>query len=344
MSRPSILLLVASLAAWPAGAGEWQRYDLPEQGTYAQRYLPSAGAQPWPVVVFLHGSGVRPEDWMPILAPVAEDVGAALVLPRSTDGLGFGVGGDDEAIAAALDRLRAEVSVDEQRIAVAGHSSGGAYAVVLAYARRSGFSGVFALASPYRTVLSLADPDYTAPLRLYYGTLDPNFQASRPAMIGQLRRLGVPMELVTAPGFGHSGVPPGTYEEGFRFLLDQRYATAGGCQPSATRLCLRDGAYAVEATWTDAAGLSDAARVGGARTSESGLLTFFSAENWELQVKVLDGCALNDHLWVFAAGTTDVGFDLQVTELASGRIAAYSHAAGQPVPPILDVEAFTCQP
>lgn len=39
---------------------------------------------------------------------------------------------------------------------------------------------------------------------------------------------------------------------------------------------------------------------------------FFSPDNLEVMVKVLDGCAINGHYWVFAAGLTDLNWRLNV--------------------------------
>ncbi len=41
-------------------------------------------------------------------------------------------------------------------------------------------------------------------------------------------------------------------------------------------------------------------------TNESGLFWFFDDDNWEMLVKVLDGCGTNGHFWVFLAAATDV--------------------------------------
>ena len=59
-----------------------------------------------------------------------------------------------------------------------------------------------------------------------------------------------------------------------------------------------------------------------------GLFTFFAPDNWELLVKVLDGCAVNDRYWVFAAATTDVEVRLQVTDTGSGTVREYSSPLG----------------
>ena len=49
----------------------------------------------------------------------------------------------------------------------------------------------------------------------------------------------------------------------------------------------------------------------------SGLLYFFDRDNVEVLVKVLDGCAINGHRWVFVAPVTNLAFRLAVRELAS---------------------------
>ena len=70
---------------------------------------------------------------------------------------------------------------------------------------------------------------------------------------------------------------------------------------------------------------------------------FFDPSNWELLVKVLDGCALNGHRWVLFAGTTNVGYSVRVTDSQAGRFREYENPLGQAAPALTDVEAFeTC--
>ncbi len=45
---------------------------------------------------------------------------------------------------------------------------------------------------------------------------------------------------------------------------------------------------------------------------------------------MLDGCALNGKIWVFAAGTTDVGWTLTVTDQATGASKVYRNELGLP--------------
>ena len=348
--RSAIFLLVVWLALL-AGAARasaqpgWRRFDVPATGAYALRYLPtSLPPGPAPVVVFLHGSGSSPEDWQPLLAPVAEATGAVLILPKSVSSLGFGPGADDATIAEGLRLTAEEVALDPQRTYLAGHSAGGAYAAVLAYAGSLRVAAVFILSAPYRTVLALTDSDHAAPMLMIYGSNDPNYQGGNATAYGQQwDRLGVPWQLTVLNGYGHSDWPPETLDDGFAFLLAHRYTTPGGCLPSDTRLCLDDGRFAVEAQWATPSGAAGSARVASARTHESGLFWFFEPDNWELQVKVLDGCGLTGHFWVFAAASTNVEYTLTVTDLvAGGAPAVYHHPGGPPAPAINDVEALPC--
>lgn len=349
MSTRSPLPLAAALALTvAAGAAAepdrgWRRVEIEATGSYSWRYIPFSLdlAQPVPAVVFLHGSGALPEQWRPLLGPVAEEAGVALVVPKSISDLGWGPGDDRRTVDEALGLLAGELAVDPARIAIAGHSSGGAYAYVLAYASVSRYSAVFALGAPYQIVLEVADPDYTPPIRLYYGADDPNFTGGhRDALVEQLARLGAEIEQEIAAGHGHSSWPATTLGDGFAFLTGGRYRTEGGCEPSETRLCLGDGRFAIEGGWQTAAGGSGPIRVGSGRTDDSGLLYFFRPGNWEVMIKVLDGCPVNDHVWVFTAASTNVGYTIEVTDLEADVTRVYDNPAGNRAETVTDTSAF----
>ena len=76
-------------------------------------------------------------------------------------------------------------------------------------------------------------------------------------------------------------------------------------------------------------------------SSESGLLWFFSRGNAEVLIKVLDGCALNGHYWVFVAPVTDVAFNLYVRKQRGPHLALLQppgRSGGSPK----DISAFRC--
>ena len=121
---------------------------------------------------------------------------------------------------------------------------------------------------------------------------------------------------------------------------------AGTCVADAETLCLQDSRYAVDVEWRTADGGSGAASVVRSGTNDSGLFWFFGRDNWEILIKVLDGCALNGHVWVFGASTTDLGYVIRVTDTVTGAVKEYRNEPGLPAPAITDGTAFAegCRP
>jgi hypothetical protein len=68
----------------------------------------------------------------------------------------------------------------------------------------------------------------------------------------------------------------------------------------------------------------------------SGIFWFFSPDNWEVMVKALDACALNDRHWVFSAATTNVFYRLQVRDLMTAEQKIYFNYPGPPAPAVTD--------
>lgn len=113
------------------------------------------------------------------------------------------------------------------------------------------------------------------------------------------------------------------------------------CLPDDTALCLSDGRYRVSGRWR--AGDDEAIARAAALSGDSGYLWFFDSANVEVLVKVLDGCAINGHRWVFAAGLTDVRVELFVVDGLTGRTKAWASPAGSAFEPITDTNAFPCR-
>ena len=116
---------------------------------------------------------------------------------------------------------------------------------------------------------------------------------------------------------------------------------AGSCRGDAQTLCLRDSRFEAKAYWRSADGGSGAARVVNEGTDESGIFEFFGPENWEILLKVLDGCETNGHVWVLGASTTNLGYRIEVTDTVTGESKRYENEPGQPAPAIIDTEAFS---
>ena len=125
-----------------------------------------------------------------------------------------------------------------------------------------------------------------------------------------------------------------------RKFLVEASDPAGSCVADEETLCLQDSRYAVTVAWWTGAGESGAGSVVHAGTNDSGLFTFFSRENWEVLIKVLDGCALNGHVWVYGASTTDLGYTIRVADTVTGTVKEYRNEPGLPAPAITDATAF----
>ncbi|MEM9555610.1 MAG: Calx-beta domain-containing protein [Acidobacteriota bacterium] len=120
---------------------------------------------------------------------------------------------------------------------------------------------------------------------------------------------------------------------------------ATDCVPDATTLCLTlDDRFRARITWRDFQGnTGDGQAVSLEGREDSGLFWFFGEDNLEMLIKVLDGCPVNQHFWVFFAATTNVEFTLTVTDTATGTQKIYANPLGQAAETVLDVEAFaTC--
>ena len=119
-------------------------------------------------------------------------------------------------------------------------------------------------------------------------------------------------------------------------------APTGACQADQNTLCLpQDERFKVEPEWKDFLGNSGPGLVK-ERFDDSGVFSFFDPNNADLTVQLLDGCDIDSHFWVFAAGLTDVEFTLTVTDTMTSKTKTYFNALGH-TPEIRDTEAFaTC--
>jgi hypothetical protein len=102
----------------------------------------------------------------------------------------------------------------------------------------------------------------------------------------------------------------------------------GGCVSSSTALCVSGGRFKVEAFWRDFQGNSGAGQAQ-PLTGDTGTFWFFSPENVEVIVKVLDGRALDGHFWVFYGALSNVEYSLTVTDTATGATRRYLNPLGE---------------
>ncbi|HEV7518650.1 MAG TPA: hypothetical protein VGR07_20330, partial [Thermoanaerobaculia bacterium] len=118
-------------------------------------------------------------------------------------------------------------------------------------------------------------------------------------------------------------------------------ASSTTCSGDASTLCLGASRFKVTATFD--AGHGNAGNAHAAPlTADTGYLWFFDAANVEAVVKVIDGCGLGGHYWVFAGGLTNVQVVITVTDLETGAVKTYTNPLGRAFAPIQDTSAFVC--
>src|ERR1700676_36155 len=104
-------------------------------------------------------------------------------------------------------------------------------------------------------------------------------------------------------------------------------ATRAPCAAGDARLCLEGSRFAV----TSESVLPDVTSAPGhttALTADTGAFWFFSGANLEMLLKVLDGCAVDRHFWVFAAGLTNAQVVTTVTDTRTGAAKRYVNPQG----------------
>lgn len=79
------------------------------------------------------------------------------------------------------------------------------------------------------------------------------------------------------------------------------------------------------------------------RSDNSGLLYFFEPDNAEVFVKVLDGCGINRHRWVYVAPLTDVAFNMYIND-GRNPTWTYFNKAGDQGEIRANLMAFPCAP
>lgn len=113
------------------------------------------------------------------------------------------------------------------------------------------------------------------------------------------------------------------------------------CVSSQTTLCLGNNRFSVQANWQDFQGNFGQGKVVPNAGADSGLFWFFGPGNWELLVKVLNGCGTNGRFWVLGSAGTNVGYTVIVTDTMSGEVKQYANPLGTTSPAIIDINAFT---
>jgi phospholipase/carboxylesterase len=157
-------------------------------------------ARPPPLVVALHGSGGRAEGIVRRFRPLADQHKVILLAPRAREHTWDLIahqsfGGDLEAIDTLLEAFFAEVTVDPERVAVAGFSDGGSYSLCMGLGNGALFRGIVALAPGFAYSTRIEGRPRVLIVHGVYDERLPIDTASR-RIVPALRRAGLTVEYV----------------------------------------------------------------------------------------------------------------------------------------------------
>ena len=127
----------------------------------------------------------------------------------------------------------------------------------------------------------------------------------------------------------------GTLARGFLYTP----YTATTCATSSTALCLNGGRFRAEAQWRVPTADQNGQAAAVPLTGDTGYFWFFSANNIELVLKVVDGRGFNGKFWVFYGALSNVEYQITVTDLLTGAVRVYTNPNGQ-LSSVADTAAF----
>lgn len=138
---------------------------------------------------------------------------------------------------------------------------------------------------------------------------------------------------------------------GAGITITQKDTTHQSCIPSDTVLCVDefpgDQRFQVKASFhtAQAGGLSGTAQavpLAPLGTIHGGMFWFFSPDNPEMLVKILNGCSSTDHFWVYISAGTNVAYNVTVEDTFRANISkSYSNPDRTPAVPIQDTLALS---
>lgn len=116
----------------------------------------------------------------------------------------------------------------------------------------------------------------------------------------------------------------------------------GACVSNGQTACLVSGRFKVTLAWTFPNATSGAGQVAPGGTDNAALFYFDQPSDLQMLLKVLNGCGLNNHFWVFYAAATNVQLTITVLDTQTGAVHVYFNPQGSVAPPAQDTTALEC--
>jgi streptogramin lyase len=150
--------------------------------------------------------------------------------------------------------------------------------------------------------------------------------------VGRITPAGVVTEFPVTPGSGPNEITAGP-DGGLWFsefdgnrIGHVSLRLSCGADPSA--LCLNGARFEARLSWSVPSQGTSGQGQPVPLTSDTGAYWFFTSNNIEVIVKVVDGRAYNGKYWVFVGALTDVQYVLTVRDVVTGAVRTYSHPSG----------------
>jgi hypothetical protein len=122
--------------------------------------------------------------------------------------------------------------------------------------------------------------------------------------------------------------------------------STGTCSRTATTACLLSSRFQVRVSFVNASssGNGTVMSFGSTRAEndESVFLYFTDPSNFEMGLKILDACVLNNHFWVFIGGLTNQGWTVQIVDTSNGHSVVYQNPLNRLTPTTADTSALVC--
>lgn len=77
-------------------------------------------------------------------------------------------------------------------------------------------------------------------------------------------------------------------------------------------------------------------------SSDSAIFWFYNDRNFEVMLKVLNGCNINGFYWVFIGALTNQAYTVQVGDAQTQQVNSYSNPLGNRAAAVADTRAFPC--
>jgi hypothetical protein len=151
---------------------------------------------------------------------------------------------------------------------------------------------------------------------------------------------GIPSNLPTEKTVSSVSYLPDARIESHAVLSPEVALAPTVCTPNATTYCANNNRFQVQIIFSaPSVGITNAPAQAVSLTGDTGYFWFFSANNVEVVIKVVDGRAFNGFFWVFYGALSDVSYVITVIDTQTGAIKTYSNSAGS-LASVADTAAF----